>query len=84
MARLYRNETQKADDAFRKVLQHRQVDLNIRSQRELSERLHMPQSTISKKLRDPGSITVAELRQILDAMGPAPDLALALLNIKMG
>lgn len=88
MARLRKTEAQKkldrirqADDSFRECLRVREAFLNIRSQRELSERTGLPQSTISRRLQDPGSITVAELREILEAMAPADELVQSLFNL---
>jgi predicted transcriptional regulator len=51
-----------------KVIRHGMLDAGIASMRELSERTGIPTSTLFKRMKDPGGMTLRELGQIRRAI----------------
>ena len=80
MSRPRRSDLEKAQDGFRKEIRRMQGYLNLMSQRKLADRVGIPQSTLSKKMADPGTITVREMRQIVAGIHPDPRAMLLLLG----
>lgn len=70
MPRIRQNAQQYAKADFLKEIRIRQGEFDLMTQTALSAAVGIPQPTMCKRMRDPDTITIPELRQIVQAIKP--------------
>lgn len=80
MPRIKQYEEKYAENDFRTEMRVRQGYYDLMSQHALAEAVGIPRPTLRKRLLDPGSMSVEELRKLVRAVKPDAGVVLKLLG----
>ena len=69
-----------ADEDFRREVRSRQGYYDLMSQQALAEQVDIPRPTLRKRLLEPESMTVGELRKLVKTIKPDPTVLLLLIG----
>ena len=83
MPRIRQNAQQYARDDFLREVRVRMAYLNIPCNQDLADLAGIPNSTLAGKLRNPDSMTVSQLRKIVQVIDPDPEVLLKFLGSHM-
>lgn len=80
MSRLLQYAERYAEDAFRAEVREQQKQKDLLSKQALSDAAGIPRQTLCKRIQNPGSMSVEELRKLVIAIKPDPTVILTLLG----
>lgn len=80
MPRIKQKAEQYADEDFRREVRTRQGYYDLMSQQALAEQADIPRPTLRKRLLEPESMTVGELRKLVKTIKPDPKVLLLLIG----
>ncbi|MBR2048310.1 MAG: hypothetical protein IJ960_06895 [Oscillospiraceae bacterium] len=72
MPRIRQYAQQYADEDFRKAVFHGLVNQGLRHEKDLADLSGIPTATVNRKMKDPSSFTVSQLRLVITAAGLEP------------
>lgn len=78
--RQYNEEYAKSD--FIKAIKRAQVDADIANIKQLAELVNIPYTTLWRRLQDPDTLTVGQLKTIIKTIPIPPKTVLAFLGYK--
>lgn len=78
--RQYKEEYSKSD--FIKAIKKAQVDADIANTKQLAELVNIPYTTLWRRLQDPDTLTVSQLKTIIKAIPLPPEAVLSFLGYK--
>ena len=78
--RQYKEEYAKAD--FIKAIKKTQIDADISNFKQLAEQTGIPYTTLWRRLQDPDTLTVGQLKAIIKTIPIPPETVLAFLGYK--
>lgn len=78
--RQYKEEYARTD--FIKAIKIAQIDADISSTRQLAEAASIPHTTLWRRLQDPDTLTVGQLKTIIKTIPLPPDAVLSFLGYK--
>ena len=80
MPRIKQKADAYADEDFRREVRSRQGYYDLMSQQALAEQADIPRPTLRKRLLEPESMTVGELRKLVKTIKPDPNVLLILIG----
>lgn len=80
MPRIRQHAQKYAENDFRKALRHSMVDAGLDNQREVANASGIPHSTLCKRIREPDTMTVSEMRRLFAVIRPPAPILLNLLG----
>ena len=78
--RQYKEEYSKLD--FIKAIKKAQVDAEIENTKQLAELVNIPYTTLWRRLQDPDTLTVSQLKAIIKTIPLPPEAVLSFLGYK--
>lgn len=78
--RQYKEEYAKAD--FIKAIKKTQIDTDISNFKQLAEQTGIPYTTLWRRLQDPDTLTVGQLKAIIKTITLPPEAVLSFLGYK--
>lgn len=78
--RQYKEEYSKLD--FIKAIKKAQVDADIANTKQLAELVNIPYTTLWRRLQDPDTMTIGELKAIIKTISLPPEAVLSFLGYK--
>ena len=78
--RQYKEEYSKLD--FIKAIKKAQVDADIANTKQLAELVNIPYTTLWRRLQDPDTLTVGQLKAIITTIPLPPEAVLSFLGYK--
>lgn len=80
MPRIRQNAQKYAENDFRKALHHSMVDAGLDSRKDVADAAGIPHSTLCKRINQPDTMTVREMRMLFPVVRPPAAVLLALLG----
>ena len=80
MPRIRQNAQQYLESDFRKALNHCMVDAGLDSKKDVAEMAGIPHTTLCKRIREPDTMTVSEMRRLFLVVRPPADVLLRMLG----
>ena len=78
--RQYKEEYAKAD--FIKAIKKTQIDADISNFKQLAEQTGIPYTTLWRRLQDPDTLTIGQLKTIIKTFSLTPEAVLSFLGYK--
>ena len=82
MPRIKAYSEQYARTDFIKAIKKAQVDADIANTKQLAELVNIPYTTLWRRLQDPDTLTVGQLKAIIKTIPIPPETVLAFLGYK--
>ena len=82
MPRLKAYSEQYARTDFIKAIKKAQVDADIANTKQLAELVNIPYTTLWRRLQDPDTLTVGQLKAIIKTISLPPEAVLSFLGYK--
>lgn len=80
MPRIRQNAQLYQENDFRKALSHCMVDAGLDSKKDVAAMAGIPHTTLCKRIREPDTMTVSEMRKIFRVIRPPAEVLLGLLG----
>ena len=82
MPRIRQYNNKYANEDFIKVIKKAQIDADITKLKQLAELVDIPYATFWRRIKDPDTLTVEQLRRIIKVLPIPPEAVLAFLGYK--
>ena len=82
MPRIYQYKEEYARIDFLKAIKKAQVDADIANTKQLAELVNIPYTTLWRRLQDPDTLTVGQLKAIIKTISLPPEAVLSFMGYK--